>query len=481
MYKFYGTGRTYWESSYFGGVKRILTEYPFHKINYDLYVFLDQTSLAYQELNIYQQEKLVNILFNQAFSIREHKHNFKLRLQAEIENILKDPKRIKEHTVTHYSRQRLKVPIPKDVIKSYITLSKKTELSELFTEYETSLTMADSQIVIMMDPPNNSANPPKTIKADSSKTDGPKSPILTKGENRFYNMSEKDIALFSSKKAMEFVNSFKDHKNVENFSVSVVNVEKGYSTSISKEQIIFAKKMAQLLDITHDPTSDVVKNLVQGNIDSEKLAEILSGNNKVYMNRLEKQMCKPFKVIVVGDYSGSMRGMHQANDKIGFQKKVMKSMFYLFNNLLNIDDIEFYGHSGNSDPILYRFHSPEYPHFLNTIDTDDIDYSENYDGPILEHIHKMVRAKCNKPVLLISLSDGSPAGNNYGGDIANKNMKRILEKIKRDNFVTVGIGMLYSVSEDLYQYYVSLTNLTEVSPVSRIINRAVKENLILED
>jgi nitric oxide reductase activation protein len=321
---------------------------------------------------------------------------------------------------------------------------------------------------------------PNQESGDSKETKDSQEEPHDSEENEKPKFSEGLIDHYSATVSNKFVDSFKDKKNVEDFTVSVRNMPTGASTSLFQEEVVFAKKLAQMLDINHDSKPDVVKNLLHGKMDTDKLPEVLSGNNRVYTKTLENQSLKPFKVIVLGDYSGSMNHAWRGPTPITFQKKVMKSLFHMFHDVLGMDDIEFYGHSGVDEPILYKFHSPEYPHFMETFN-GYIPLEENYDGPIIEHIHKMVRAKTNNPVLLISLSDGQPSGQNYGGKKANANMKRILEKVKRDNFVTVGIGMNYTHESNLYQYSVTINDLSSTSSVAQIINRAVKENLIVED
>jgi hypothetical protein len=491
MFKFSGLGRTYWESSYFGGVKRILNEYPFYILNYDLHCYLDKGTRAYQELGVYQQEKLVNILLNQAFANRDNKIRFSSYLEDELIRTIRVERLFKERSVKKGLHNKLAIPISEKILKDFIAYLKDTELAELFNEYGQSLTDGDSKIVIMCDPPP----PPKKDKGapDPESKSGSAPPekkedmaSSSKGESseaKPEELTDSELLKYSHKIAEKFVSSFKDKKNVESFSVAVTNADRGRTTTFRSEEVIFAKKLHQMMDITHEPKADVIKNLLQGSMDSEKLAEVLSGNNRVYLNKLENQSLKPFKVIVLGDYSGSMDCHYRGGrvTKLDFQKGMLKSLFHLFHDLMGMEDVEFYGHSGNSDPILYRFHSPEYPHFKETIDDPQIPTMENYDGPVLEHIHKMTRLKTSKPVLLISLSDGQPSGSNYGGTKAIENMKRILEKIKRDNFITVGIGMLYTHTPDLYQYSVDVYDLHEVSPIARIINRAVKENLVVEE
>ena len=475
MFKFSGISKTYWESSYFGGVKRVLTEYPFYRLNYDLYAYLSKTSKAGSELSIYQSDKLVNILMSQAFQSGERRMGFLNWYKAELMKTLSSPKLLSQRTVMTSSRPKISIEIRKDILQSYIQFAKEGELKAIFDEYGDSILDEGSRIVILSDMPNNDGA--SSSKAESEEDESEEGDDQNESKSGY---SRSLINSYAEAYATSFVNSFKDKKNVEDYTVTVKNLPKVGDITFTKDEMVFAKKLAQMLDISHDTKPDVVNNLLHGKMDTNKLAEVLSGNNRVYTKTLEHQMLKPFKVIVLGDYSGSMSHAYGGDPPIKFQKKVMKSLFYMFHEVLDIKDVEFYGHSGSDEPILYRFHSPEYPHFEQTFGSF-VSLDENYDGPVIEHLHKITRDKTSNPVLLITLSDGQPSGHNYGGKKANDNLKRILEKVKRDNFVTVGIGMQYQHQNDLYQYSVTINDLSSISSVAQIINRAVKENLVVEE
>lgn len=473
MWSYFKGGKTSWESSYFGGVKRVLSEYPLYYLNYNIYVKVPEFSNAALDLSVYQRDKLINILFNEVFKTKELKDEFIYNLSDKATKIVNNPELLEKHTVrAAYGLPKLAVPLDKAVILSYVNRMRDTELGTLFQEYGPDLYHEDSEITIHVDIPEQ-----KNSKNDSEASGKPKD----ESEDEENDKSEESFVNKKlEKQFIKFTNTYKDKDSLENFRVAVKNVERDSirTVNVKPEEIVFAKKMYNLLDIVQDPKQDVVKNLLQGAMDSEKLAEVLAGNNRIHMRREENQSVKPFKVVVLGDYSGSMSG--GTANKFHFQKKMLRSFFYLFNDLLKIEDLEFYGHSGGESPVLYRFHSPEYPYFNETFNTD-IALNENYDGPIIEHIHKMVRAKSDKAVLFISLSDGQPSGENYGGKKAIDTMKQIMEKIKRDNFVTVGIGMLYMHTEGLYQYSVTLDDLKKATTISQTINRAVKENLVIEE
>ena len=65
--EYFGFSKTRWETSYYGGVKRILTEYPFIRSSYELHCYSQKDCKADKDLTLYQFEKMVSILFNTYF------------------------------------------------------------------------------------------------------------------------------------------------------------------------------------------------------------------------------------------------------------------------------------------------------------------------------------------------------------------------------------------------------------------------------
>jgi hypothetical protein len=73
------------------------------------------------------------------------------------------------------------------------------------------------------------------------------------------------------------------------------------------------------------------------------------------------------------------------------------------------------------------------------------------------------------------LSDGQPSGDGYGSMDDIVDMKRILEKCKRDEFVTVGIGIQYHSVEGLYVYSKVVEKLKNlVRDISHVVNNVVR-------
>jgi len=94
---------------------------------------------------------------------------------------------------------------------------------------------------------------------------------------------------------------------------------------------------------------------------------------------------------------------------------------------------------------------------------------------VIESVYEKVRSITSDNIIFISMSDGQPSGQNYGGTAAIHDMKKIIEKCKRDGFVTVGIGIQHVGVKEIYNYYTIVNDMTQmVKQVSLLINKVVK-------
>ena len=233
-----------------------------------------------------------------------------------------------------------------------------------------------------------------------------------------------------------------------------------------------AEMLIKLLDINFDPKSDVVKNLKLGTLDTSKIAEVPAGNISVYKQTLEEQDTKPFSVCVLADMSGSMGN----GSRIPSQLHILNTLYLALSQILPVDKLYIYGHSGSYTPEIYTFYSPYDTEYEKNIKYyQKVDWAQNYDGPVIESIHKKVRETNDDRIIFISLSDGDPCGNNYGSDGDVQDLKRILERARRDEFVTVGIGIESDHVNRLYSYSKAVWDLGLLpKEVSSIINQVVR-------
>ena len=229
-----------------------------------------------------------------------------------------------------------------------------------------------------------------------------------------------------------------------------------------------AELLLKKLDISFDPKSDHVKNLKLGTLDTSKIAEVPAGNLSVYKQVLEDQDTKEFAVCVLADMSGSM----DDGVRLQTQFKVLNSLYLALSEIIPESDLHVYGHTGGStEPKIYTFCSPYSPNYSKNIQHYyNISNGSNYDGLVIQEVHKKIREKTDRPVILVSISDGQPCD-------SIDNMKQILERARRDQFVTIGIGIDAEYVKELYQYsrVVSQEKIKDMPiDVAGIINHVVK-------
>ena len=237
------------------------------------------------------------------------------------------------------------------------------------------------------------------------------------------------------------------------------------------EEYMYASRLVKLLDINFDPAVDRINSLRTGKLDPRKLAEVIPGNTNVYYLNEENQTTKPFSVVILQDESGSM----SEYNKLEHSKRILKTLYLAFSEILPENKLYVYGHSGYGNPKIFIYQDKYNPKFEERIEwLDSHDY--NYDGPAIEAIYDKVRNMTDDNIIFITLSDGQPCGRGYGGEQAGAAMKRVLEKCRRDGFVTVGLGIKHFNDPTLYNYSCVLQNLGDdmIKKTSHIINKVVK-------
>ena len=229
-----------------------------------------------------------------------------------------------------------------------------------------------------------------------------------------------------------------------------------------------SKSLVNLLDISFDPQKDRINSLRTGKIDARKVAEVIPGNLNIYYKIEEHQSTKPFSVVILQDESGSMES------KMHYSKELITILYLAFSEILPPNKLSIYGHSGYSEPEIYVYKDPYHDDFVTAIGAMS-SKQENYDGPVIESIYNKVREQTDDNIIFIVLSDGQPLGKNYGSMKDITDLKRVVEKCRRDGFVTIGIGIQHD-TQRLYDYNCKINDLSHdmVKKTSYLINRCVK-------
>ena len=475
-----------WEKSHFGGFTRVLNDYPYIKIDFDLDV--KASGEAASELGTWQAEKLIKLYILKAKE--------KGLIEKFTSKVIERPSFfgtvIKKYSVVSLNN----LAILSTICTSY------PEMAPMFEHYKDSI--LSSTIEMEIQEPE-----PKKNKGDKGKGEGegegqPQGEKEEEGEGDDEGQGEGECDGEDEKESesgspaegkqtpkgksgksiqdlMGEINESKPwsvaDRSLTAFSEKPKFTAFGKKDSISSYQFNAEEKrdselLIKLLDINFDPKSDEVKNLKLGKLDTSKIAEVPAGNLSIYKQRVEEQDTKPFSVCILADMSGSMGH----GGRIPAQRHIMNTLYLAMSQILTPDKLYIYGHSGDYTPEIFTFYSPYDTDYEKNIQFyHDVHWCQNYDGPVIEAIHKKVRETNDDRIIFISLSDGQPSGNSYGGHEHNEELKRILERARRDEFVTVGIGIQADHVTELYTYSKVVNDLKLLpKEVSSIINQVVR-------
>lgn len=423
-----------WEKSHFGGFSRVISDYPYIQLDYELDV--KPGAEAAKELGSWQSENLIKLYILKA---------------NEIKLIDRFPSKIiqKPSFFGTTMKKYMIVSLNDEEILDIIC-EKNPEIAPMFEHYKISI--LSSTIEMEIPEPKPGSGIPK---GKSGKT----AQELMKGI--------KESKPWSPSKSLS---DYKEKPKFVPFDMKVKAKQNSYRFTESEKKD--ADMLVKLLDISFDPKSDEVKNLKLGKLDTSKIAEVPAGNISVYKQTVEEQNTKPFSVCILADMSGSMGN----GNRIPAQHHILNTLYLAMSQILPPDKLFIYGHSGSAYPIIYTFYSPHDTEYEKNIKFYNmVSFAENYDGPVIEAIHKKIRETNDDRIIFISLSDGEPGGYGYGGKAHNEELKRILERARRDEFVTIGIGIEADHVGKLYTYSKCVWNLGLLpKEVSSIVNQVVR-------
>ena len=441
-----------WEKSHFGGFTRMITDYPYIKLDYNIKIELDE-SLT-KDLMWYTADKLIKLYLLKLINLGiENKLS---RTIVEIPN-----------KFTGEAEKFVKIDLWNlDVMN--IVLQHNRELAPLFEHYKTGIMR--SHLLKKIDEDQDKGDGEGDGEGDSSDGDMQSSPKKSKVLDKAQEM-EKMMSMLKEIKEHESFNSSKlsRYSGIPTFKPFHPNTSE---YKFKQREIRDAENLLKMLDISFDPKSDVVKSLRAGKLDTCKIAEVAAGSTSIYKQTVEDQDTKPFGVCILADLSGSMT----SGNRLEMQKHTMNVLYLALSQIVPEDKLWIYGHTGEDAPDIYPFYTPYDMNYASNITHyKDIDYCQNYDGPVIEAIHKKVRESCDDKIIFIVLSDGEPSGNWYGGEDDIADMKRILERARRDEFVTVSIGMQYMSIPGLYLYNRTVNDLNDLAKdVSQVVNKVVR-------
>ena len=472
-----------WEKSHFGGFTRVLNDYPFIKIDFDLDI--KASGEAASELGTWQAEKLIKLYILKAKE--------KGLIEKFTSKVIERPSFfgtvIKKYSVVSLNN----LAILSTICTSY------PEMAPMFEHYKDSILSSTIEMEIQEPEPKKDkgegegegeGQPQGEKEEEGEGDDGGQGEGECDGEDEKESESgspaegKQTPKGKSGKSIQDLMGEINESKpwSVADRSLTAFSEkpkftpfnkkDSGSSYQFNAEEKRDSELLIKLLDINFDPKSDEVKNLKLGKLDTSKIAEVPAGNLSIYKQRVEEQDTKPFSVCILADMSGSMGH----GGRIPAQRHIMNTLYLAMSQILTPDKLYIYGHSGDYTPEIFTFYSPYDTDYEKNIQFyNSVNWCQNYDGPVIEAIHKKVRETNDDRIIFISLSDGQPSGNNYGGHEHNEELKRILERARRDEFVTVGIGIQADHVTELYTYSKVVNDLKFLpKEVSSIINQVVR-------
>lgn len=438
-----------WEESYFGGFKKILNDYP--EINSP---FRISTKVPeHSGLGYYAKQKLTDI-----FQLKISEHNL-------IKMLLAGAK--KEEETTFWSGKKRTYLVADAIAVSTVVnqiIMLDEELGNLFSYYKDVIERTEFSYEM-----ENEEDARKGKEGEEGETK------MSIGECR-----DQASALIKRVKARKMGVESEALTGALKDSVRFRVMEKiGYLCKYSTSEIVYSEQLLKLLDISFDPRSDKINNLRTGKISPDKIASVPAGNFHIYHRVEENQITKPFSVCILADESGSMNDGNRSTSQLS----MMKILYKTFSQILPLDKIFIYGHSdyknddNRSRPEIRVYNDKYNQIFEQAIENQGRKgrWGENYDGPVIERVYEKIRSITSDNIIFITISDGQPSGENYGGVAAINGMKKIIEKCKRDGFVTLGIGIQEECVREIYNYNTVISNMKDmVKQVSLLINKVVK-------
>ena len=466
-----------WENSFFGGSEKILKDYPSFEPNPNIIIQLPK--INYDDVPVGYELKLINLFlkeYGDIMKLIDYPGHYLKCTQVNINN----------NTCIHLNKKFLSQAIEDLFISNF-------EIGQLFIDYQNYIKNTNIY-VILPNKDNKKSNNGNVSEETKSKIEKQLDKTESKDFQEIDSYDDFDRLIEEVKKIkfdddskvqMESLTNQKHFNNTRFY-----NQTKLKPTTYGQFENSMSNQLVRLLDINFQPKSDVITNLKNGKLDVRKLGEIPGGNTNVYLRMEENQSTRPFNVCILCDESGSMQG-----EEIRFQHKLVKILYKTFSQILSPENIFIYGHTGNRIPEVYVYNQPGNTNFDLLVDnmlnevlyrqSNDPDFinrgDNNYDGPAIENVYHKVRDFSNESILFIVLSDGQPSGDGYGGEKAIKELNQIIEKCRRDNFVTVGIGIGEYTDHipEIYNYHHIIDICQDkqneiVKSISTLINRVVK-------
>jgi cobalamin biosynthesis protein CobT len=169
------------------------------------------------------------------------------------------------------------------------------------------------------------------------------------------------------------------------------------------------------------------KLLKRGKVDPTQLYRWAVDDWRMFQQKGRKVDPSAYVYLLV-DMSGSMGG-----EKLKSAQRLAKLFIAALSSMDGVTP-KVYGHTGDSAQTscdVYRIWEPGDPLSRNGL-IMSLPHSNNYDGYAIELVGNKLAAESrnNEQRLLIVLSDGYPAGHNYGGTSAESHVRAVVDELR---------------------------------------------------
>lgn len=260
----------------------------------------------------------------------------------------------------------------------------------------------------------------------------------------------------------------------------VTQVDRGKYERIKNKVRANTATLKRLLTIESIDQTTLNKGMRTGTLDVSKLAEAVQRVETVYQRTAYSKSVK-HSICIVIDQSGSMASRLAGSSQTKIDAAVDTAVLIhgAIKNLPGLD-LYMYGHTADhrsENTTLFVYEEADFScggANLATIDAK----SNNRDGVALVAAAQRVRRHTKEHTIMIVIADGQPYASGYSGTPAVNHVKRVVEKIERDNFTVLSVSIDSEYDpKDMFKYFVPYTEAKNIpKQLSEVILKQVRKH-----
>jgi cobalamin biosynthesis protein CobT len=301
---------------------------------------------------------------------------------------------------------------------------------------------------------------------------------VTRIENeKITALADEEVESLDPKKQM-----FLPTEGVGNPSITVRRPRlSSYPVQLPKIDNFMAKAKAALEFRKATPRADE-RMMLSGELDEDEVYRLFADDMRVFRN-ITEEVLPSAAVYLLVDMSGSMRGRFSYNDSSSriettYRIDVAFKMAYLLVRAMQSKPnvtVRVLGHTGDNEESDRRYRDShgyddvvEFANFYRIWEQGDpidrlkiiqqIDMGNNYDSYAIAWAGNLLEQEDAEQKLLIVLSDGQPAGMAYGGDPAERHVRKVVDHLERKGITAFNVSMAAALTDEtqarMYKHFV---------------------------